>query len=217
MVEFDYFNWEKEYSIPISALQHFVYCPRQFALIHIEEIYEENIYTLKGNYVHKRVDNETNYYNNNIDCENSLPIWSDKFGIYGVIDVVEFHDGVPFPVEFKSGKKKKKMADEIQLCAEAVCLEEMFECKVAKGAIYYYSSRRRKEVNFTETLRKRLIETIEDVRNLLQKRFIPVPVRDKRCKNCSLKELCLPDLNIKSQKVKAQFKKLKESKDGSKD
>jgi len=187
----DYFEWEKIKSIPISALQHYIYCPRQFALIHIEEIYEENIYTIDGNIVHDRVDNQK-IYNKNV--ENSLPIWSDELGIYGVADIVEFNNGIPKPVEYKRGKMKNQLADKIQLMAQAYCLEEMFSVEIETGEIYYNKSRRRKEIIFTSDLKEKLIKTVDNVRNLLIKREVPKPVNNKRCKNCSLKESCMPDI-----------------------
>lgn len=187
----DYFEWEKIKSIPISALQHYIYCPRQFALIHIEEIYEENIYTIDGNIVHDRVDNQKIY---NKSVENSLPIWSDELGIYGVADIVEFKNDIPKPIEYKRGKMKNQLADKIQLMAQAYCLEEMFSVEIETGEIYYNKSRRRKEIIFTSDLKEKLIKTVDNVRNLLIKREVPKPVNNKRCKNCSLKESCMPDI-----------------------
>ncbi|MFW6028976.1 MAG: CRISPR-associated protein Cas4 [Halanaerobiales bacterium] len=201
----NYFQWEKIYSIPISALQHYIYCPRQFALIHIEEIYEENVFTIQGNIVHKRVDKEKNYYNKNKNVENSLPVWSDELGIYGVADVVEFENEIPFPVEYKSGKKEYKLADNIQLMAQAFCLEEMFNINIKKGYIYYDKSRQRMEVKFNKELRKKLCETVNATRDLLINKEVPIPVNDGRCKNCSLNEICIPDLKIKAYKYFERF------------
>ena len=187
----EYFEWEKISSIPISALQHYVYCPRQFALIHIEEIYEENIYTIDGNFVHERIDNKKNYSK---DCENSLPVWSDKLGIYGIADIIEFNKVNPKPIEYKRGKIKNQLADKIQLMAQAYCLEEMFSTQIDSGDIYYNKSRRRKEILFTDELRNRFINTVNNVRSLLIKREVPKPVNDQRCQNCSLNEVCMPDI-----------------------
>lgn len=200
-----YFEWDKVYSIPISALQHYSYCPRQFALIHIEEIYEENFFTVDGNIVHERVDNANNYSNKNKNCENSLPIWSDELGIYGLADVVEFKKGTPFPVEFKRGKKKRKIADDIQLMAQGYCLEEMFDLTIEKGAVYYNKSRRRRVVLFTKELRNLLNKTVKNVRKLLINKEIPDPVNDQRCRNCSLKESCLPNVSKQIKKINKQY------------
>ncbi len=201
-----YFEWQKISSIPISALQHYIYCPRQFALIHIEEIYEENIFTIQGNIVHKRVDNEKNYYNKGKKVENSLPIWSEKYGLYGAADTVEFEGDKIIPVEFKSGKKKNKLADDIQLSAQAICLEEMFSTEISSGYIYYDKSRKRRKVVLKEELRKKLKDTISAVRELLIKKNTPQPVNDQRCNNCSLIDYCLPDL---TNKIENYLKELK--------
>lgn len=201
-----YFEWQKISSIPISALQHYIYCPRQFALIHIEEIYEENVFTIQGNIVHKRVDNENNYYNKSKKVENSLPIWSEEYGLYGVEDTVEFEGNKIIPVEFKSGKKKNKLADDIQLAAQAICLEEMFVTKINSGYIYYDKSRKRREVAVDEKLRNELTDTIFSVRKLLIKKKTPKPVNDQRCNNCSLKDYCLPDLSSRIENYLEELK-----------
>ena len=175
-------------------------------MIHIEEIYEENVFTIQGNIVHKRVDNEKNYYNKDKKVENSLPLWSEKYGLYGVADTVEFEDDEIIPVEFKSGKKKNKLADDIQLAAQAICLEEMFSKEITFGYIYYDKSRKRREVVLDEKLRKKLDNTISFVRDLLIKRNTPKPVNDQRCNNCSLKDYCLPDL---ASRIENYLKELK--------
>ncbi|MFW6029037.1 MAG: CRISPR-associated protein Cas4 [Halanaerobiales bacterium] len=200
-MDIEYYQWEKINSIPISALQHYIYCPRQFSLIHIEEIYEENIFTIQGNIVHKRVDEAKNYYNKDKVVENSLPIWSERLGIYGIADIVEFKNGNPLPVEFKSGKKKNKLADDIQLTAQAFCLEEMFNVVIEKGYIYYDKSRQRREVQINKRLRTELGRTVQSCRDLLLNRKVPAPANDNRCTNCSLKEFCLPDLKEKADKI----------------
>ncbi|MCK8824001.1 CRISPR-associated protein Cas4 [Fuchsiella alkaliacetigena] len=202
MFEYDHFAWRKEYSIPISALQHYAYCSRQSALIHVEEIYEENIFTLEGNAVHERVDNASNYYNKDKECENSVPVWSDTYGLYGVIDLVEFSSGNPYPVEFKRGKKKAKVADKVQLCAQVICLEEMYQIEIDLGYIYYNKSRQRVKVDIKKELREKTIDVIAGVREQIEKQLVPAPNYSKKCKNCSLKELCLPDLNERLVKYK---------------
>ena len=175
-------------------------------MIHIEEIYEENVFTIQGNIVHKRVDNEKNYYNKDKKVENSLPLWSEKYGLYGIADTVEFEENKIIPVEFKSGKKKDKLADDIQLAAQAICLEEMFSTGISSGYIYYDKSRKRREVILDEKLRKTLVDTISSVRELLIKKNTPKAVNDQRCNNCSLKDYCLPDL---SNRVENYLKELK--------
>ncbi len=201
----DYFAWEKEYSIPISALQHYSYCPRQFALIHIEEIYEENIFTIEGNIVHEKVDDSNNYRSNK-KCENSVPVWSDKLGIYGVVDILEYEGDKLYPVEYKRGKKKKRLANQVQVCAQVLCLEEMKEVDIDCAYIYYESSRRRKEIEIKSKIRTQTQTVIRKVKEMLEKRITPEPEYTSKCDNCSLNELCLPKAKIKEEKYRKSFK-----------
>lgn len=181
--------------VMLSALQHFAFCPRQCALIHIEQAWAENIYTLRGLRVHEKVhqiDNEI--IEAGIRVERSLYLCSHQYGIRGIADVVEFDlDNYPYPVEYKSGGKKSRQADSIQLCAQALCLEEMLARPVDKGAIFYHKSRRRKEIEFTPRLRSLTIKIIQQTRSLLNQTRLPPPVKDKRCEDCSLIQTCMPD------------------------
>lgn len=185
---------EPDRRVPISALQHYRYCPRQCALIHVEQTYEENLYTLRGNRAHERVDESHSNVVEEGCRETGLPIWSERYGLTGKADVVEFReDGIPYPVEHKVGKRKERRADEVQLCGQALCLEEMFEKSVPEGAIYYKQSRRRREVTLDGELRALTVETISAVRNLLENQRVPPPVADARCPKCSLKDSCMPE------------------------
>lgn len=181
--------------VMLSALQHFAFCPRQCALIHIEQAWAENIYTLRGLRVHEKVHQpDKEIIEAGIRVERSLYLSSSQYGIRGIADVVEFDCGNnPYPVEYKSGSKKSRTADSIQLCAQALCLEEMLNRPVAKGAIFYYKSRRRKEIEFTTKLQSLTIKTIEQTRSLLNQTKLPPPVKDKRCEDCSLLQTCMPD------------------------
>jgi CRISPR-associated exonuclease Cas4 len=180
-------------SVPISALEHFAYCPRQCALIHIETAWEENIFTLRGKRLHETVDIPKGVIREDLRIERSLPVWSESLGIIGVADIVEFlPDGTPYPVEYKPGKKKRSISNAIQLCAYALCLEEMFARAVPEGAIYYHSSRRRLSIPFNENLRTRTLQIIPQVRTLLSQTRIPPPVNDNRCPDCSLIDICYP-------------------------
>src|SRR6266567_8319359 len=132
--------------IMISALEHYSYCPRQCALIHIEQTFDENIYTLKGHIAHERVDQTITRNEEDMRIERAVPLWSRRLGLVGRADVVEFHGEAPFPVEYKVGPRRKWGHDDLQLCAQALCLEEMTGQEVRHGAIYYHGSRRRKEV-----------------------------------------------------------------------
>lgn len=181
--------------IPVSAIQHYSFCPRQCALIHCEKVFTENVFTLQGRYAHERVDELHEETDQEVKKVTSLRIWSDELGVTGVCDLVEFHDGQPFPIEYKSGSiQKAKVHDELQLCAQAMCLEEMFQKSVPKGAIYQVFSHKRRIVTFTDWHRQRAKEIVIHVRKLLQDGGVPKAVHDRRCQDCSLIEHCMPDL-----------------------
>lgn len=184
---------ESDEFVMLSALQHFVYCPRQFALIHLEQVWQENIYTLRGLRVHERVDSPTHELIEGVRVERSLALVSRQHQLRGVADVVEFlGDGVPFPVEYKSGGRKVKDADRVQLCAQAMCLEEMFGMAVPRGALFYHKSKRRVEVVFDGGLRSLVSETVRAIQDLWVTQVMPRPVADARCDDCSLAEACIP-------------------------
>ncbi len=178
--------------IMVSALEHYSYCPRQCALIHIEQTFDENLYTLRGRMVHENVDKESSHALEGVRYERALPIWSKRLNLVGKADMVEFHGNIPYPVEYKSGRHRAGHHENLQLCAQAICLEEMLGVKVGKGAIFWHASRERKEIVFTEAMRGMVEETAAAVRKIVDERFVPPPVNDKRCKDCSLKESCLP-------------------------
>jgi len=180
--------------IPISALQHWMYCPRQCALIHVEQVFADNVHTARGNAVHALVDEPGYEIKKGVKVERSLPLWSDRIGLIGKADVVEFHpDGSVFPVEFKHGPKRKHTHDDIQLAAQAICLEEMLGKPVPQGAIYHASSKRRREVSIDAGLRDLVEHTADDVRSIIQRGTLPPPVNDARCDQCSLKDICQPE------------------------
>lgn len=184
--------------IPLSALQHWCYCPRQCALIHVEQAFEENLFTLRGQALHKRVDEPGIETRAGLRIERSLPVFSDSLGLIGKADVVEFMpDGTPYPVEYKNGSRHKRAdiaeCDEVQLAAQALCLEEMFCRPVMEGAIYYASSRRRKIVFVDDRLRGRVRDVTAAVRAALACGRMPPPLNDEHCRACSLYDLCQPD------------------------
>jgi CRISPR-associated exonuclease Cas4 len=183
--------------VMISALEHYSYCPRQCALIHIEQTFDENIYTLKGHMAHERVDQAITRTEDNMRVERGLPLWSRRLGLTGRADVVEFHEGIPYPVEYKLGKRREWQYEAIQLCAQAMCLEEMLNLAVPQGAIYYCSSRVRREITFASSLRETVVRMATEVRRLLQTSIVPPAVNDQRCKNCSLIHSCLPNVVAK--------------------
>ena len=178
--------------IMISALEHYSYCPRQCALIHVEQTFHENLYTMRGRDVHENVDVESSHALAGVRYERALPIWSRRLNLVGKADMVEFHGDVPYPVEYKSGRHRAGHPEALQLLAQAVCLEEMFKVKVEKGALYWHGSRERKETIFTEAMRAHLEEVVALVHLMIAEDRVPPPVNDKRCKDCSLKESCLP-------------------------
>jgi CRISPR-associated exonuclease Cas4 len=180
--------------VMISALEHYSYCPRQCALIHIEQTFDENIYTLKGHITHERVDQTITRNEENMRIERALPLWSRRLGLVGRADVVEFRGNVPYPVEYKLGKRREWQYEAIQVCAQALCLEEMLGLAVPQGAIYYCSSRVRREISFDTRLRETVGEVTQAVRTILKNSFVPPAVNDQRCKQCSLIESCLPNV-----------------------
>ncbi|TFU26489.1 CRISPR-associated protein Cas4 [Thermus tengchongensis] len=180
--------------IPISALQHYVYCPRQCALIHVEGVWEENLFTLRGRRAHEGVDVPEGMVREGVRVEYALPLFSERLGLVGRADVVEFHGGAPYPVEHKVGPRRARLADEVQLCAQALCLEEMLGVEVPRGALFYRASRRRREVRFTPELRALVERTVVEVRALLESARLPPPVHDARCRDCSLVDACMPHL-----------------------
>jgi CRISPR-associated exonuclease Cas4 len=193
--------------VPLAALQHWAYCPRQCGLIHLEQAFEDNLHTARGQAVHRLVDTPGYEMKAGVRVESALPLWSDRLGLIGKADLVEFHpDGTVFPVEFKHGPKRQKRYDDIQLTAQAMCLEDMLGRPVPRGAIYHASSHRRREVEFTPALREAVIATAAAIRAMLASGRLPPPVNDARCRECSLKEICQPEALAERQ----QFKQLRE-------
>lgn len=190
--------------IMLSALQHWSYCPRQCALIHVEQAFDENVFTMRGNAAHERVDDPGFETLESVRAERALPVWSDRLGLIGKCDVVEFHpDGHIFPVEYKHGKKREKIHDDLQLAAQAMCLEEMTGKTITRGAIYHHGSRRRREVEITQELRDKVEEAVNAIRAMMDSGKLPPPANDARCKECSLKEICQPDALAERHRLKS--------------
>ena len=188
--------WDQQdlLDVPISAIEHFSYCPRQCALIHVEQAFEENVYTVRGRLAHERVDSGEDETRPGIRVLRGLPLWSERLGLRGKADVVELRsDQTPFPVEYKVGRRRPPHAD-LQLCAQALCLEEMLETNVPAGAIYSHAERRRHRVNFDAALRQRTVTVIGEIRTQLQRQLLPPAVDDARCPPCSLVHICLPQV-----------------------
>jgi CRISPR-associated exonuclease Cas4 len=181
--------------VPLSALQHWAYCPRQCALIHQEQAFAENVHTARGQAVHHLVDQPGYELKAGVKVERALPLWSERLGLIGKADLVEIHpDGTPYPVEFKHGRKRRAVHDDIQLAAQAMCLEEMLGRPVTQGAIYHASSHRRREVTIGPELRQLVVKTAEAIRAMLASGRLPPPVNDDRCRECSLRDICQPEI-----------------------
>lgn len=189
--------------ISLSALQHYAFCPRQCALIHNEQAWAENFLTAQGRALHERVDGGEPETRKGVRFERSVHVAAEKLGLSGVLDMVE-HDllsGRLKPVEYKRGKPKIDDWDKIQLCAQALCLEEMTGQIIAEGALWYQQTRHRQVVVFTDDLRQKTLAIINEVRLLLECGETPAAVYGKHCKACSLIELCQPQLLGKDRSV----------------
>lgn len=183
---------ESDY-IMLSALQHFLFCPRQCALIHIEQVWAENRYTAEGKVLHERADSKQSEQQGAVRIVRTLAISSSRLGLSGRADVVEFHaDGRVYPVEYKRGKPKKNRCDEVQLCAQALCLEEMLDLQIDSGALFYGQRKRRKEIEFDLELRALTESTISNTHHMIQGSLTPAAEYEKKCDSCSLYSLCLP-------------------------
>lgn len=193
--------------ISISALNHYTYCPRRCALIHIEQIWTENIFTAEGRIMHERVHDEDRESRGDVRIEYAVPLRSLRLGLIGKADIVEYHctaDAVwqPFPVEYKRGKPKMDHCDKVQLCAQAICLEEMLNVHIPAGAIFYGQTRHRLDVIFDEALRRETEETAKKALTLIESGCTPKPVYAKRCERCSLNATCLPKTMQKRRSIK---------------
>ncbi|WP_434147971.1 CRISPR-associated protein Cas4 [Methylocaldum gracile subsp. desertum] len=192
---------EPDELISISALQHYSYCPRQCALIHQEQTFTENVFTVRGRFVHERVDEPETRTEGDREIQTSVPLVSERLGLIGKSDVVEvLPDGSLYPVEYKHGPRRNREHDDIQVAAQAICLEEMTGKRIAEGVIYHHGSRRRRIVPITPELRAKVEEITKSVRALLQSGEMPPPADDPAlCRGCSLKDACQPEL-VKSGK-----------------
>ncbi|MDE6052694.1 MAG: CRISPR-associated protein Cas4 [Lachnospiraceae bacterium] len=192
----------------LSGIQHFAFCRRQWAIIHIEQQWAENYRTTAGELMHKKAHDEDSFEKRgNLLIVRGLRISSHELGMSGQCDVVEFHqnnNGVelfgydgkwdPIPIEYKHGVPKENNADELQLCAQAVCLEEMFQTNIPEGFLYYGENRRRSRVEFTDTLRDEVYKIAKEMHDLFCKGYTPNVKPTKQCKSCSLENLCVPKL-----------------------
>ncbi len=193
-------------AIPISALQHYLYCPRQCALIHVERQWVESRYTAEGRLLHERTDKPGRTSRKNVRIVTALPIANASLGIAGIADVVEFHATLEgeraYPVEYKRGRPKAHRADEVQLCAQVLCLEAMFGHAIYEGAIFYGKSRRRQTVQMDDELRRITMDTVESVRTQLLGGDTPRALYEaKKCEACSLLSVCQPLISARNVSV----------------
>ena len=197
--------------LPISALQHLLFCERQCALIHVEGLWAENRLTVEGRHLHEKVHDGPDESRAGVRIARGVPLRSLRLGLYGVADVVEFHacdehgtarDPLwPFPVEYKRGRPKHHDADRVQLCAQAMCLEEMLGVDVPRGALFYGRTRRREDVAFDRALRSVTERAAGRVRELLASGHTPPARREKKCDRCSLLHMCLPGATARRTSV----------------
>lgn len=193
----------------LSGLQHFAYCRRQWALIHVEQQWQENLHTAEGQVFHRRAhDEEQTEVRGDTIIVRGMRVQSERLGISGICDVVEFTrspDGIAlagregryqvYPVEYKKGAPKEHQADELQLCAQAMCLEEMLLCRIDEGSLFYGEPRRRTRVTFSPELRAQAEQMLGEMHQLDERGYTPRVKRHKGCSACSLKEICLPGMD----------------------
>lgn len=193
--------------LPLSALQHFIFCPRQCALIHIEQIWLENRFTAEGRIMHEQVDQECIRNIKGVRVECGVRLRSTELGLIGKADVIEFHRNaqkvwVPFPVEYKRGRPKPDDSDKTQLCAQGLCLEDMTQLFVPEGALFYGKTRRRLNVVFDASLRQKTKDAARALHEFVSKRITPKLVDMPKCDSCSLVGVCLPGVITRQASVK---------------
>lgn len=202
---------QEENVLMLSGIQHFQFCPRQWALIHIEQEWKENTKTLEGQHLHRKADDPFQREKRGSKLTvRAMPIRSKRLNISGQCDVVEFHqdssgvpihgaDGTyqPYPVEYKRGKPKKDRSDELQLTAQAMCLEEMLLCSVHTGYLFYNEIKHRVDIEITRELREEVEQTVLQMNDYYQRRHTPKAKTGPHCKSCSLRDICLPEMLTK--------------------
>ena len=198
---------ESDYLL-LSGLQHLRFCPRQCALIHIEQQWSENFFTAAGRVQHEKVHGATAESRKTVKTERNLKIASALLGVTGCTDAVEFYsDGKIIPIEYKHGKPKENTCDEVQLCAQVICLEEMLECTIDEGALFYFKIRRRIPVPITDELRKETIELAERFHRFIADGKTPAALYSRQCESCSFIDECFPESAGKRKSVRAYIER----------
>lgn len=201
-------EYQPDELLPLSGIQHFCFCRRQWALIHIEQQWQENVLTVEGKLMHNRTDDPFfSEVREGVITARAMPVASYRLGFSGVCDVVEFYlssegarlrgrEGIyqPAPVEYKHGKEKRDQSDEAQLCAQAICLEEMLSVDIPVGYLYYGKIRRRVKIELTNELREFVHQMAQEMHGYFQRGYTPRVKPSKACRSCSLKDVCLPEL-----------------------
>lgn len=207
-------QYEEDDMLMLSGIQHFAFCPRQWALIHIEQQWEENRLTIEGEIMHQHVDNP--FYRQkmgSVVCLRSVSIASKHLGLYGLSDVIELHPTdipdnailhpkypgywLPYPIEYKHGKPKENNVDAVQLTAQAMCLEEQYGIHINEGALYYGEIRNREVVEFSKELRNEVMQLAKLMHEVFELQRLPKVAKQPHCKSCSLKDVCLPKVSDK--------------------
>ena len=195
--------------VPISAIEHYEYCPRQCALIHVDGIWAENTHTVRGRRDHRRTDDPSqSRRERGKRVLRAVPLWSEIYGLSGRADVVEIlKDGTIRPIEHKSGTRHGLTAD-LQVCAQALCLEEMLDTSISEATIWYGGPRRRFPVTLTSELRRATLRTVEEIRGQLVGRVLPDAPNDIRCSQCQLRHHCLPEISAGPDRVAAYLRRV---------
>lgn len=179
---------------PLSALNDLLFCPRRCFLHRVEGVWHDNVHTITGTQGHRRVHETRDATEGNLRTARGLRLVSHTMRLQGIADIVEFREGVPFPIEYKQGKRRKWNNDEVQLCAQAICLEEMLGVSTPCGAIFHLKSKRRRDVVFNAKLRELTRTSAAQLHEVLKQVIAPVPIFHKKCQQCSLYSLCMPEL-----------------------
>ena len=191
--------------LPISALQHLIFCERQCALIHVEQLWAENVWTVEGRQLHNKAHDGKTESRGDTRITRSLWLKSHRLGLIGQADIVEFSSGgTVTPVEYKRGKPKTDDSDRVQLCAQAICIEEMLNTTIERGALFYGTRKRRTDVAFDDVLRQKTELVTRRLHQMIDQRETPAAKRQKKCEKCSLLELCMPD-SMKREKGVASW------------
>jgi CRISPR-associated exonuclease Cas4 len=199
--------------LPLSGLNHLMYCERRCALIHIEGVFEENAFTLQGGQLHETADTPGYSTQSGVRVVRALPLYSRRLGLSGKADIVEFSRGpgerqIPCPVDYKRGTRRRWDNDDVQLCAQALCLEEMLGVEAPRGAIFHAASKRRREVEFTAQLRETTVQAAGRLHELVRQGRIPPAILLPQCRGCSLRGICMPELTQRTSVLRTASRSL---------